>query len=224
MPALAPTIPPRDSDLLTWVQNFSTLITAAPATYGLLASDAVIIANAIAPFVTDMGLIGSPSTKTAAVVSQKNTDKINMLNIIRPYGQQISINPGVLSTDKIALGLNPRTSTPSPITPPLSNPTLSILSQNPGIVNFTYRDSVASPSVKAKPYGVTQLALYGLQSDTPIVDPAKLVLQASLTKSPSQFSFPSGYVAGKTWYFAGVWQIRTGGQSPWSPIISLIAT
>ena len=224
MPALPPTIPPKDADLLTWVQNFSSLITATPATYGLLASDATAIANAVAPFVTDMGLIGSPSTKTAAVVSQKNTDKVNMLNIIRPYGQQISINPGVLSTDKIALGLNPRTSTPSPIAPPASNPTLSLLSQNPGIANFTYRDSVASPSVKAKPYGVTQCALYGLQSDVVITDPTKLVHQASLTKSPSQFNFPGGYVPGKTWYFAAVWQIRTGGQSPWSPIITVVAT
>jgi hypothetical protein len=222
MPSVAPYIPPKDTDLLTWVNNFSSLITAAPATYGLSAGDAVNIATAIAPFVADMALIGSASTKTAAVVSQKNTDKVNMLNIVRPYAQQISNNPGVASADKIALGLNPKTSTPSPITPPDSNPVLTLLSQTPGVVNFRYRDSAASPSVKAKPFGVISCNLYGMASDTPITNPALLPNIATMTKSPYQWNAPDGYTPGKTWYFAATWQIRKGDESPFSTILSLI--
>lgn len=224
MPAVAPYIPPKDNNLLAWVQNFSSLITANPSTYGLLASDATNISTAIAPFVTDMGLVNSKTTKTAAVVSQKNTDKVNMLNIIRPYAQQISNNPGVASTDKIALGLNPKTSTPSPIAPPTSNPVLTLLSQMPGVLNFRFRDSQASPSVKAKPYGVKSCQLYGLASATPITDVTKLVQQATMTKSPYQFNLPTGYTPGSTWYFAAVWQIQKGDQSPFSPIIALVVT
>lgn len=224
MPALAPYIPTKDADLDLWAGNFATLITAGPGTYGLLTSDAVTIQAAVDAWHAAYLLVTSPTTKTAQTVSDKNTQKTTMLGIVRPYAQQISNNPGVSSANKIALGLNPKTSLPSPITPPASNPVLSILSQNTGIVNFTYRDSLTSPTSKAKPYGVKSCQLYGVQSDTPIVDPLELVQRATMTKSPFQFSFPGGYVPGKRWYFAAVWQIQTGGQSPWSAIVNLVAT
>jgi hypothetical protein len=147
-----------------------------------------------------------------------------MLNVVRPYAQQIANNPGVLSTDKIALGLNPKTSTPSPIAAPTSNPVLTLLSQTPGVINFRFRDSAASPSVKAKPYGVKSCQLYGLASTTPITDPTKLVQQATMTKSPYQFSMPAGYTPGSTWYFAAVWQTQKGLQSPFSAIMPLVVT
>lgn len=224
MPALAPYIPNRDTDLDNWLANFSTLITASPSTYGLMASDAVAIASAVAAWAAAYALVTSPATKTATTVAEKNTQKVTVLAIIRPYSQQVANNPGVTSSNKIALGLNPKTSTPSPITPPSSNPVLTILSQNPGIVNLNYRDSATSPTSKAKPYGVKSCQLYGLASVTPITDPTKLAQQATMTKSPFQFSFPPGYTVGQTFYFAAVWQIQKGGQSPWSSIITVVAT
>ena len=48
MPALAPYIPVKDADLANWLDNFSALITASPATYGLVAGDAVAIAAQVA--------------------------------------------------------------------------------------------------------------------------------------------------------------------------------
>ena len=61
-------------------------------------------------------------------VSAKNTQRVTMLGIIRPYANFISLNAGVASGDKTALGVNPRTSTPSPITPPTTNPVLYLQS------------------------------------------------------------------------------------------------
>ena len=224
MPSVPPYIPPKDAALDNWASNFSTLITASPATYGLTSVDAGNIAAAFSAFDSAYQLCTSPTTKTAQAVSSKNTAKVNMLNVIRPYAQTISLNPGVTSANKIALGLNPRTSTPSPITPPASNPVLTILSQNTGTINLRYRDSAASPSVKSKPFGVKQCALFGAGSATVITDPSKLPQVASMTKSPFQFSFPPGYTLGQTWYFSAVWQIQKGDQSPFAPIITAVAT
>jgi hypothetical protein len=224
MPAIAPYIPTKQALLATWLTNFSTLITASPAAYGLLASDATTIAAAVAAFTAAYNVIISPSTKTKAAVSAKNTQQVTALQIVRPYAQQIANNPGVTSANKIALGLNPKTSTPSPITPPASNPVLGILSQNPGLVNLTYRDSLTSPTSKAKPYGVKSCQLYGMPSAAPITNPTSLPQVATMTKSPFQFQFPAGYTKGLTWYFAGVWQIQRGSQSPFSPIITVVAS
>lgn len=224
MPASAPYIPSKQANLNNWLNNFATLITANPSFYGLMASDATTIQNAVNAWNSAYAMVTSPTTKTPSSVSAKDTARVTVLGIVRPYAQQVSNNPGVTSANKIALGLNPKTSTPSPVTPPASNPILSILSQGPGIVNFTYRDALTSPSSKAKPYGVKQCQIYGLQSATVITDPTKLSLQTLSTKSPFQFSFPAGYTPGSVWYFASRWMTQKGQTGPWSPIITLVAT
>ena len=131
MAALPPYIPSRDSKLDLWANNFQTLIAANPALYGLMAADAVIITAAYDTWNAAYLLVTSPSTKTAMTVSAKNTARVTMLAILRPYATNISLNAGVASGDKTALGVNPRTSTPSPITAPTTNPVLYLQSAVP---------------------------------------------------------------------------------------------
>ena len=220
MPAVAPYIPPRDADLDTWSANFSTLITAAPATYGLTSADAATIAGAVLTWHTDYLLVTSPTTKTATAVQNKNAARVSMLATVRPYAQAISLNAGVSTGAKIALGVNPRTSTPTPITAPTTSPVLTAQSTSTAGTIIRYRDATASPSVKAKPYGVVQVQLYGLASTTPITDPDDLDFQFATTKSP--IIVPMAGDAGKTVYFAGRWITKTGLLGPWSSIISYV--
>lgn len=219
MPAVAPYIPTTDAGLDAWLNNFSTLITASPSAYGLLSSDAATIAAAVASWHAEYLLVSSPTTKTASTVSAKNTAKVTTLGIIRPYSQNIANNPGVSSSNKIALGLNPKTSTPSPITPPASNPILTVQSAANLSMILRYRDSAASVSVKSKPYGVKGCQIFGVASAIPITDPTKLPLLLVATKSPVTVTFPSGS-AGMQVYMAARWAIQTGGVSPWSPMIN----
>ena len=51
-------------------------------------------------------------------VQAKNTERVMVLATCRPYAQAISLNAGVTAGNKIALGVNPRTSVPQPITAP----------------------------------------------------------------------------------------------------------
>ena len=218
MPALAPYIPARNANLRAWLQNFSTLIAAGPASYGLLASDSTNITNAYNAFLSAYTPITSPATKTAAAVSTFNTAKVAALFIIRPYAQAISLNPGVGSAAKIALGLNPRTSTPSKIAAPTSAPVLTTQSGAHLTVVMRYRDSAASPSVKAKPYGVLGCEIWFATSATPITLVSALTSMVNATKSPVVIQFPPS-AGGLQAYFAARWRTRTGLYSPWSPII-----
>jgi hypothetical protein len=220
VPAVAPYIPNRDSMLSNWLANFSSLISAAPALYGLLSSDGTTIAAAVAGFQAAYALVTSPTTKTAQTVSAKNTQRVLVLAIVRPYAQTIGLNPGVTSDNKIALGLNPKTSTPSPISAPTTNPVLTIQSLGNKNAILRYRDSAASVSVKGKPYGVKQIRVYGMVSATPVADPTLLPLLGTFTKSPFTVSFPQAAVGSQV-YIAAQWATQTGGLSPWSGIINL---
>lgn len=221
MPALPPYIPSRNANLVAWMANFSTLLTASPGTYGLTAADASLVAGQNAAITTGYALITSPSTKTAATVSAFNTEKINALAIFRPYAQTISLNAGVSSSAKTAIGVNPRTSTPLPITAPTTNPVLTAISTSTAGTILRYRDSVASPSVKSKPYGVIGVQVYAETSTTPITDPTTINFVQTITKSPWTQVLGAG-AAGKTAYFAARYITRKGLVGPWSPIISCI--
>lgn len=221
MPALPPYIPVADPDFALWIDNFSTLITATPATYGLVAGDASAIAGVTATWDAAYALVTSPATKTPVTVQAKNTAKINALATVRPYSQQIALNAGVSSDDKIALGLNPRQSTPTPITTPTTNPVLTLDMALTLQHVIRYRDSTASPSVKAKPYGAVACELWGKASATAITDPANLLYLGPKTKTPFLQSLDAGSV-GQRMYYAARWVTTTGLVGPFSPIVSFI--
>jgi hypothetical protein len=219
MPALPPYIPARQIDFDAWLANFSTLISANPGLYGIAPADAVTIAADVAAWAAAYAPVTSPSTKTASAVAAKDAARAIVTAQVRTFAQQIANNPGVLSSDKIALGLNPRTSVPTPITPPASNPVLSLVSCSNLSAYIRYRDSMSSPTSKGKPYGVQQCQLFGMTSATPITDPSVLPLKSLVSKCPVVLTFDSSEV-GKQFYVAARWGVRSGGVSPWSAIIS----
>jgi hypothetical protein len=221
MPSLPSYIPVRNANLVAWGANFSALITASPGTYGLTSGDATAIAAQQTALNADYALITSPSTKTAQTVSAFNTEKINALAIFRPYAQTISLNAGVSSSNKIALGVNPRTSVPTPITAPTTTPVLTAQSASTAGIIIRYRDATASPSVKAKPYGAIGTLVYAKASSTVITDPTVLTFEGTQTKSPFTLSLPA--TAGMTVYIAARWVTKKGLLGPWSPIISFVS-
>lgn len=221
MPSLAPYIPPKNANLIAWLANFSTLITASPGTYGLASGDATTIAGINTAMSSGYTLITSPATKTATTVAAFNALKAGDMPTIRQYSQMIANNPGVSSSNKVALGLNPKTSTPVPITTPTTSPALTNVSTSQAGTILRFRDATASPSVKAKPYGVIGMQLFATGSTTPITDPALLPYVAVVTKSPIQVTLGSAF-AGMHGYFAARWVTRKGLVGPWSNVLNVI--
>ena len=219
MPALPAYIPSRDANLDNWLTNFSTLLTAAPATYGQSAGTAVTVAAAVASWSAAYAVVTSPSTKTAAAVSAKNTERVNVLAVVRPVAVNISLNPAVTSADKTAIGVNPRTSSPSPVTPPTTYPILNVQAGAALQLYVRYRDSAASPSVKSKPYGVQSVVVSYVTSNTPITDVAALTRKLYATKSPALLQFGSED-GGLQCYLAAFYLLRNGRVSGFGPIVS----
>lgn len=220
MPALPSYIPARDTNLNAWLINFSTLANAAPAAYGLTAGDAAVIAADVTAWTVAYTPVTSSATKTATTVAAKNSAKVIVLAAIRPFAQTISLNAGVSSANKTAIGVNPRTSVPTPITTPTTAPVLTAQSTSTAGTIIRYRDATASPSVKAKPYGVIALQIFGKVSTTPITDPATLVYLGQVTKSPVQIPIgPISTTTANIAYFAGRWITKKGLVGPMSSII-----
>lgn len=218
-----PYIPPRDADYLNWLASFSTLITASPGTYGLVAGDAVAIAAQNTAFSAAYALGGgtyhapvNAATKTPTTTQAKNDAKANSLAIIRPYAQQIANNAGVSSANKIALGLNPRTTPPAPIGAPASFPIVGVRSGSPLTITMQWQDSTIGAG-KSKPFGAIQAEVRAEASATPIVTADAIAFNSLQTKSPLTLVF-DGSVGGEQCYYAVRWVTRRGLVGPWSAV------
>lgn len=213
-----PYIPNGDAPLDTFLTNFSGLITAGPGTYGLQAGDASTIAGVVAGWHAAYLAATDGSTRGPMTIAEKDTQRVTCLSTVRPYCQQIANNGAVLTSDKIALGLNPRTNPPTPIATPTTQPVLSLSLSQPGQSLMRYRDSAASPSVKAKPFGAIACQVVGAVATTMPSNAATLPLLMTVTKSPFIVTWdPSD--TGKTAYVAGRWITRTGRVGPFGAIV-----
>jgi len=219
-----PYIPNRDSLFGPWLLNFSTLLTANPGLYGLVAADATAVAALNTSWIAAYALVTSSATKTAATVQAKNINRLTATATLRSYAQRIAINPGVLAANKIAIGVNARTNPPTPIAAPVTFPVISIPQLQTHSFTLYARDNLASPSVKAKPAGAIGMQLFQRVggSGTPSVN-AGDTLMGTVTKIPTTINTaPTN--AGSTCFYAARWITRTGLVGPMSAQISTVVT
>lgn len=211
-------IPTQQEELASWADNFSALITAGPSTYGLAPADAVIIAAAVTGYTAALTLALDPATRTPVTVNSKDAARANLLVVVRPYAVAISINPGIASEDKIALGVNPRQNPPTPVTAPTSNPLLSFIAATPGQHTLRAADQF-TPDTRAKPAGVTQMQLFAFVGTTVPTGPEDASFLGVYTKQPIAVTFAPADAGKKAYYWAR-WQTRTGLVGPWSTVLS----
>ena len=211
---MADYIPSRDANLADWMNNFSTLITGSPGTYALTAGDATTIATYVSAFVNALTVVSNPATKTRATVAAKDGAKAAMLDIVRPYAQQVRANRGVSNEHKVALGLTIADETRTPIPAPATNPILMVIGATPGEHTVRFADS-ATPDRRKKPFGAIGLQLFVVVAAAPVNDPAAAEFRSFVTKQPFAVMYEAADNGKVATYFAR-WQTRTGLVGPWS--------
>lgn len=220
-----PYIPAPDSLFALWLDNFSTLLTANPTTYGLLAGDAVAVASANSDFQAAFLLSSNPATRTSATIADKDAERAAAEAVVRPLAVRIILNPAVLNIDRVSIGVTVPSTVPTPVPAPTTSPSLILQSAGPLVHNLQFRDSTA-PLVKAKPFGVVTLELSAQIGVTAGIDPEAASFISGFNKTPFQVSWPSGN-RGKHATYWGRWATRSGPagvpqRGPWSDPLDAI--
>lgn len=210
-------IPAKNADFQSWLLNFSTLLTAAPTTYGLVAGDATTVAAQYTAWHTAYLAATDPTTRTSVTVAAMNAARATAEAIVRPYAVSISLNAGVSNSDKTAIGVTVAKTIPTPVPPPTTTVTLSLISGQHLTHQLGYKDT-STPTAKAKPPGVIALQLFRAVGLTPATDPSQAVYYDNWTKSPNISTFQAGDVGKVCSYFAR-WATRggPGGSSQYGP-------
>lgn len=210
-------VPSKDVDLQSWANNFTTVLTANPANYGLTATDASACAAAYTAFAAALTLARNPATKTAATVAAKDLARNSMLVLIRPYATLISKSIGISNANKLAIGVTVPDPTRTPIVAPTSAPVITPLQGTPLQLKIAIKDENALPKQKAKPAGAIAMELRCFVGTVAPVSADATPFKAILTKSPAILVFAAGD-GGKTAYLYGRWMTARGLLGPWSAI------
>lgn len=192
----------------SWITNFSTLLTASPTTYGLVAGDATAVAAVTATWSASYATATNPATRTSPAIADKDAAKAAALAIVRPYNVQISLNSGVTDMDKAAIGATVAKTIPTPVPPPTTVPTLAQINVIPGQISVAYRDQ-STPTSKAKPPGVIGMNLFVAIGVVAATDPSQAKFFATYTKSPLVMPTQSGDRGKHATLFAQ-WTTRSG--------------
>lgn len=219
MPQNPAYFPTKEADILAWGLNWTTLATAAPATYGLTAPQALDAQNAFNDFSAALTLATDPSTRTPVTVNAKNVALQNLRAVIFPLSTAVSQNAGVLAANKTALGVTNRFTTRTVIPPPASAPGIDLINQTAaGALIRTF--DIGAPSVKARPYGAVGTEVRRTISTAATSDPDAATFWNLIGRSPFVMTFDPGD-SGKV---CTVW-VRyrmtaqgngSGRYSPWS--------
>lgn len=213
----APYLPPRDVDFEDWFRNFSTLLTASPTTYGLVAGDATAVATRYTAWHAAYLLATNPATRTSPTIATKDSERILSESLLRTYAVQISRNPAVSNGNKTAIGVNLPNTARTPVPPPTTVPTLALVQAIHFLHTLSYKDT-STPTVKAKPAGAIGMEVVRTIATGATSDPFAAVSYGTLTKSPAQIGYTAGDV-GKTATYWGRWVTRSGpgGQAQAGP-------
>jgi hypothetical protein len=218
-------IPSTDAGFSAWLLNFSALITATPALYGLIAGDATAIAAQNTAYQAAYTLATNPATRTAPTVAAKDAAKATALAVVRPYAVAISLNAGVDDLDKTAVGVTVRKTVPTPIPAPTVAPQVSFVSAIPLATTLKVVNS-DEPTTKAKPFGAIGIEVWASVGTVAATDPAQLKYRYTATKIPTVLSFDAAD-QGKICTVASRYVTRGGNGGvakvgPWSALLSFV--
>lgn len=195
-------LPRTDTALLAWSLNFSSLITAAPTTYGLVAGDATAYAALHTAFATALAAC-DPGERSKSLVAAKNTARTALKNSARLLAKRVEGTATVTDAQKLALGLNVR-ATPAPIPPPAYAPGIAILATIGNTVKLRLFDATDSAR-RGKPAGVDGASVFSFVGATPPGEVSGWKFEGNTSRAKFDIAFPGDTAPGAKVWFTAFW-------------------
>ena len=215
-------IPSSDGKLVVWSNGFSAKLTATPTAFGATAAQATAYAALDTAFSTAVGVASDPATRTRGSVSAKNAARKPLVAMARELARIINAYPPITNTQRIDLGLTPRTGTVSPINPPTEAPVLEVAAAAGRLLTLKLR--CIDSARRGKPAGVAGASLFSYVGTTPPADISLWKFEGSTTRTTFHLEFPPTVAAGaQVWLTAFWFNPRSQSGPACTPVSAYIA-
>jgi hypothetical protein len=198
-------VPKKDTDLVSFGQNFSTRITASPITFGLVAGDATQYASLLASFVSAYQANANArdaGTRTTPLATAKNDAKASFLSYARVLYSTVQADTSVSDANKQLLGITVRAQ-PSPRPIPDQAPAMDLVSVVGNVVKIRLHDAIDAS--RTKPVGVSFAAICSFVGATAPTDPNAYKWEGNTGRSEVNITFPDSLEPGTQVWITAMW-------------------
>ena len=212
-------LPTADGPLLQWTQNFSTLLTANFAAYGLAQTVATTYSSKFNTYKTTLTAAKGDMTRGKSTVYAKNQAKKDLIAYTRLTAGQINRTMTVTDQQRTDLGLIVRKK-PSIIPAPTTRPTVALLSAIMRTVTVSIFDQ-STATKRSKAPNTIGAKVYTFIGDNYPSDPSLWAYNGDATRtSKYAIVFPDNVPNGAQVWVCAAWYTRKGDTGPISVPIS----
>jgi hypothetical protein len=211
--------PVRDALLVSWANNFASVLSSDPGLYGatpeIAASFMTTANNLAAAYATAM----EPSTRTKGVIASKN-DAITAMKIAARAIVRVIYTKDLPDEQLIAIGLRPRGAR-SAIPVPDAAPALKVLSVFGHNIRVRIRD--ASGQRRGRAEGCAGALLYSFVGADAPTSTSAWTSEGCVTSGSITVMFPASVPAGSKVFLTCCWMNPRGMTGPGcTPVVSQI--
>jgi hypothetical protein len=200
-------VPVKDSDLAAWTTNFSTRISATPVPFGLTAAQATAYATLSTAFISAYDAANTEGARSRSLVAAKNSAKLALVNgtggARELYGF-VQDNKSVTDANKELLNVRVRKVEPTPVPPPADKPGIVLLQASGRTLRVRLFDP-ATPTRRAKPFGVNGASVFSFVGLTPPVDITAWKFEGNTAKTTVNVTFPDTVANWSTVWLTAFW-------------------
>lgn len=215
-------IPQRDDELINWLDNFYTQLTAKKAALNVPDAALAKLANVKDDFAAKVADADAKRIAyEAALEAEKDARRVAIAEA-RLLAQQVQRETGITNTDRAELGLTVPDTKPTAPPVPDSFPVVVVDTSKRLQHSLKLGDS-KNPTRRARPEGVEYAELNAYVGTTPPTDTSQFKLLGIVKKSPHIVEHQSAD-AGKTAYYNLRWVNSRGEHGPWSETVGATIT
>jgi hypothetical protein len=215
---MASYLPLTDSGLLDWSENFNSQINNMdPTTIGLTADDATGYATLYSSYETAYTNATNPGTRGSATILAKNEAKAAIITDSRRLAMTATNYPGTTDTQRQALGLTIRDTTPSPVPVPDTAPVVEVREVKNQRITLVMHN--AESTSRAKPAGVAGATLFSYVGETTPAELSDWTFEGNVTRTLVELDMPATVPNGSKVWVTAFWFNTKGESGPATPPI-----
>ena len=197
-------LPTRESQLVTWSNNFNALVQLNAVSYGLSIPQSMTLDGYHSIFVTAYQTANDPATRSPSAIIAKKTAMANLVSYIRQLARILQANPALTNQQKSDLGLTVRDADPTPINPPADAPMLDVVSVVGRMVKIRLHDA-ANPTRRGRPDGVIGASVYSFVGATPPAELSAWAFVGNTSRTGHDVQFDAQVPAGAVVWLCACW-------------------
>lgn len=201
----------KQADIVNASAEFSSLITATPTAYGLVAGQATAFAALNSALQTSYAAAISNTTRSPVTVQANRLAIRNVQHSASLLAKVIYATSTVTDAQLLALGLLPRRA-PLPRPVPDVAPVLELVAVMGRTAKIRYHNSEAETS-RGKAKGTVGVALYSHVGALAPADPSAYKFEGLATRSVTEIIFPDTVASGAKVWISGQWVSARGQTS-----------